>query len=64
MFDNPLPIYFFTKEHPFKTSNKRTHIPLPIKQFVPNWTKDVTIDKLLNTCKFKKRQNNLLKVIV
>ena len=34
MFDIPLPIYFFTKEHPLKTSNKRTHIPLLINQFV------------------------------
>ena len=33
MFDIPLPIYFFTKEHPLKTSNKRTHIPLLINQF-------------------------------
>ena len=24
------------------------HIPLLINQFVSNWTKDVTIDKLLN----------------
>ena len=28
MFDIPLPIYFFAKEHPLKTSHKRTHIPL------------------------------------
>ena len=34
MFDIPLPIYFFTKEHSLKTSNKRTHIPLLINQFV------------------------------
>ena len=34
MFDIPLPIYFFTKERLLKTSNKRTHIPLLIKQFV------------------------------
>ena len=27
MFDIPLPIYSFTKEHPLKTLNKRTHIP-------------------------------------
>ena len=30
MFDIPLPIYFFTKEDPLKTSDKRTHIPLLI----------------------------------
>ena len=30
MFDVTLPIYFFTKEHPLKTSNKRTQIPLLI----------------------------------
>ena len=34
MFDTPLPIYFFTKEYKLKTSNKRTHIPLLISQFV------------------------------
>ena len=34
MFDILLPIYFFTKEHALKTSDKRTHIPLPINQFV------------------------------
>ena len=28
MFDIPLPVYFLTKEHPLKTSNKRTHIHL------------------------------------
>ena len=33
MFDVPLPIYFFTKEHPLKTLNKRTHIHLLINQF-------------------------------
>ena len=26
MFDIPLPIYFFTKEHPLKTLNKGTFI--------------------------------------
>ena len=35
MFDIPLPIYFSIKEHPLKTSNKRTHVPpLLINQFV------------------------------
>ena len=34
MFDILLPIYYFTKEHPLKTSSKRTHIPLLINQFV------------------------------
>ena len=34
MLGIPLPIYFFTEEHPLKTSNKRTNIPLPINQFV------------------------------
>ena len=34
MFDIPLPIYFFTEEHPLKTPSKRTQIPLPINQFV------------------------------
>ena len=34
MFDIPLLIYFFTKEHPLKTSNKRTQIALLINQFV------------------------------
>ena len=48
MFDIPLPIYFFTKEHPLKTSNKRTHIPLFINQFVSLIEQDVAIDKLLN----------------
>ena len=33
VFDIPLPMYFFTKEHPLKPSNKRTHIPLLINQF-------------------------------
>ena len=32
MSDIPVLIYFFTKEHPLKTSNKRTHIPLLINQ--------------------------------
>ena len=34
MLDILLPIYYFTKEHPLKTSNKKAHIPLLIKQFV------------------------------
>ena len=32
MFDIPLLIYFFTKEHPLKASNERTHIPLVSNQ--------------------------------
>ena len=34
MFGIPLPIYFFTEEHPLKTLNKRTRIPLLINQVV------------------------------
>ena len=34
MFDIPLLIYFFPKEHPLKTLNKRTHILLLINQYV------------------------------
>ena len=34
MFDIHLPIYLITKEHPLKTPNERTHIPLIINQFV------------------------------
>ena len=34
MLDIPLPVYFFTKEHPLKRSNKRTQIPLLTNQFV------------------------------
>ena len=34
MFDIPLTISFFTKEHPLKTSNKITHTPLLLKQLV------------------------------
>ena len=34
MFDIPLPIHFFTKEHLLKRSNKRAGIPLLISQFV------------------------------
>ena len=34
MFDIPLPIHLFTKEHTLKTLNKTTHIPLLINQFV------------------------------
>ena len=34
MFDIDFPIDFCTKEDPLKTSNKRTHILLLIKQFV------------------------------
>ena len=46
MFDIPLLIYLFTKEHPLKPSNKRTHIPLLISQFV---------SLIVNcTCKFKR----------
>ena len=49
MFDILLPIYFFPTEHPLKTSNKRSEIPLLINQFVSLiQLKDVTIDKLLN----------------
>ena len=36
------------EKHPFKTTNKRTHISLLINQVVSKWTKDVPIDKLLN----------------
>ena len=32
MIDIPVTIYFYIKEHPLKTSNKRTHIPLLINQ--------------------------------
>ena len=48
MFEIPLPIYLFTKEHTLKTSNKKTHTLLLIKQFISLIAKDVTIDKLLN----------------
>ena len=34
MFEIPLPIYFFAKEHPLKASNKRTHISLLINEFI------------------------------
>ena len=55
MFDIPLPIYFFTKEHPLKASNKRTHIPLLINQFVS--LVELKMERLINyrtnTCKFK-----------
>ena len=34
MFDIPLSIYFFNKEHPLKTLNKRSQIPLLINKFV------------------------------
>ena len=44
MFDIPLPIYFFPKEHPLKTSNKRPHIPLLINLLTKDVTIDVTID--------------------
>ena len=33
MFDIPLPIYFFNKEPPLKSSNKRRHIPSLINHF-------------------------------
>ena len=46
MFDIPLSIYFFTKESLLKESNKRTHIPLLINQFVS--LIELRIDKLLN----------------
>ena len=46
MFDFPFPIYFFTKEHTLKTSNKRTHILLLINEYLLIF--NVTIDKLLN----------------
>ena len=32
--DNNAKLNFFFKEHPLKTLNKRTHIPLLITQFV------------------------------
>ena len=51
MLDISLPVYFFTKEHSLKTSNKGAHVPLLINQFFSlYWTKDVTIDKVLNSC--------------
>ena len=55
MFDIPLPIYFFTKAHPLKASNKRTHIPLPINQFVSLIELKMyrLINYWTNTCKFK-----------
>ena len=34
MLDIPLPIYFFTKEHPLKASNQRTRIAVLTNQFV------------------------------
>ena len=34
MFDIPLPIYFFTKEHLLKAS-KKTRVPLLTNQLVP-----------------------------
>ena len=34
MFNIPLPICFFTKEQPLKTSNKRKHTPLLIGRLV------------------------------
>ena len=55
LFDIPLPIYFFTKEHSLKTSNKRTHIPLLINQFVS--ILELKMERLINhwtnTCKIK-----------
>ena len=50
MLDIPSTIFFFTKEHRLKTSNKRAHIPLLINQFVSliELKMYVTIDKLLN----------------
>ena len=55
MFDIPLPIYFFIKEHPLKTSNKRTYIPLLINQFVS--LIELKMQQLknywTNTCRFK-----------
>ena len=51
MLDISLSVYFFTKEHSLKTSNKGAHVPLFINQFFFfNLTKDVTIDKVLNSC--------------
>ena len=54
MFDIPLPFCFFTKEHPLKTPNKGTQIPLLINQFVSLVEPicflsflSVTVDKLL-----------------
>ena len=42
MLDIPLPIYFFTKEYPLKSSNKGTHIPslieLKMKRLINCWT--------------------------
>ena len=46
MLDIPLPKYFFTKEHPLKTSNKITRIPLPINQFSTPVTRKFKIDKI------------------
>ena len=48
MFDIPLPIYFFTEEHPLKASNKRTQFLYLLAICFFNLTQDVTIDKLLN----------------
>ena len=53
-----LPTYFFIKEHSLKTSNKRTFIPLLIKQFVS--LIELKMWRLIiywtNTCKFKINQ--------
>ena len=42
MFDIPFHIYFFTKERPLNHQIKE------LSHSFTNWTKDVTIDKLLD----------------
>ena len=57
MFDIPLPIYFFIKEHPLKTSNKRTYIPLLINPFASSTELEhshpLKISIKRDVCKFK-----------
>ena len=55
MFDIAFLIYFFTKEHSLKASDKRTHIPSLINQFVS--LIELKTCQLINyctkTCKFE-----------
>ena len=55
MFDIFLTVYFFTKEHPLKTSKKIPHTTLLIHQFVSLIELKIhqLINHLTNMCKFK-----------
>ena len=62
MLGIPLPKYFFTKEHPLKTSNKITRIPLPINQFSTPVPRKFKIDKTTYSKLSQEQRMTLVKI--